>query len=105
MLIKMYISKPNDPTMEMKSSVLSLEFAMATEFGGYTKVSDANGAWVNEDTLYMDKVDTYEILITSYDHDHEKKLIEFVKGFGRIYEQQCIPFAVMNSDNHFVEID
>lgn len=104
MLIKMYISKPNETTMEMKTEILSFEFAMATEFGGYTKVSDANGAWVNGDTLHMDKTDVYDILINNYDARQEAKIKEFIRNFGKIYEQECLPFAVISSANHFVEI-
>lgn len=106
MLIRMYISKPNkfNLTQAMQQDVNSLEFVMATEFGGYTQTRDATGAWVSGDTLHMDVTDVYEILITNYDAKHEAKIIEFIKNFGNIYGQECLPFAVIGSHNQFVEI-
>ena len=106
MLIRMYVSKPNkiDRVKSMQQEVNSLEFMLALAFGGWTKHENAIGAWVNHD-LHMNVTDVYEILIADYDHSHEAKIIEFVKNFGRIYEQKCLPFAVIGSHNHFVEIN
>ena len=106
MLIKMYISKPNkfSLTQSMKQEIRSLEFTLALEFGGYTQTRDTTGTWVNEDILYMNMTDVYELLISDYDHNHEAKIKEFIQNFGRIYEQKCLPFAVIGSHNHFVEI-
>lgn len=105
MLVRMYVSKPNKVTKAMQQDVNSLEFMMALEFGGYTQTRDATGAWVNGDTLHMDVTDVYEILITNYDHKHEVKITEFIKHFGNIYGQECLPFAVIGSHNHFVKIE
>ena len=106
MLVRMYVSKPNkiNRVKSMQQEVNSLEFMLALEFGGWTKHENAIGAWVNDDNLHMDVTDVYEIMITDYDHSHEAKIIEFVKRFGKIYEQECIPFTVIGSHNHFVEV-
>lgn len=77
---------------------------MALEFGGYTQTRDTTGAWVNGDVLHMDMTDVYELLISDYDAKHEAKIIEFIKNFGKIYEQECLPFAVIGSHNHFVKV-
>ena len=106
MLVRMYVSKPNkvDRPKSMQQEANSLELMLALEFGGWTKTEDTIGAWVNEDEIHMDKTDVYEILITDYDHNHEAKIKEFVQNFGKIYKQECLPFAVMNSHNHFIQI-
>lgn len=97
----MYVSHPflvGSP--EAVALVGTIEADISKYFGGFT-VTLGRGVWIDPDGMtHTDVVDVYEIMVD----DHTSTLImdEFAKRFAKAYDQECIPYSIMRSENHFM---
>ena len=110
MLVKLYVSRPEILSDSQLADISLFEFQISHLFGGFTKYENATRVWVNylEDDEYRDVVDVYEVLIPHELASRKEVITTFTtlaKEFGQLLGQKCIPFTILESENHFVDID
>lgn len=103
-MIRMYVSHPflvGSP--RAVGLVGTIEADIAKHFGGFT-VTGGRGVWIDPDGVtHTDVVDVYDIMVD----DTTSTLImdEFASRFAKAYDQECIPYAIMRSENHFMDVE
>ncbi len=100
-MIRMYVSHPfiiGSP--EAIALVGTIEADIAKHFGGFT-LTQGRGVWVDPDGVtHNDVVDVYDIMAD--DKTSTLVMIELAKRFAKAYDQECIPYSIMGSENHFM---
>lgn len=103
-IVRMFVSHPylvGSP--EAVALVATIEADMSRHFGGFT-VSMARGVWIGPDGVrHVDVVDVYDIMV----NDTTSTLVMgvFAERFAQAYGQESIPYAIMRSENHFIEVE
>lgn len=100
-MIRMYVSHPfiaGSP--EAVALVGTIEADIAKHFGGFT-VSNGRGVWIDDEGVrHNDVVDIYDIMVD--DTTSTLAMNEFARRFAKAYGQECIPYAILKTENHFV---
>ena len=103
-MVRMYVSHPfvfGDA--DKADTILEIEADIAKHFGGFT-VSQGRGVWIdNAGVRHDDVVDIYDIMAD--DKTSTLVMNDFVKRFAKAYGQQCIPYAIMGSENRFMNTE
>lgn len=103
-IITMYVSKPEE--IQTRASVRDIKLNIAKEFNGYTLIPNCEGVWFSsEGELFRDNVDKIEIMVYEYDIFVRAKIEKFIRQLGKAYGQQALPFTVVSSENHMVQIE
>ena len=102
-MIRMYVSHPyivGSP--EAVALVGTIEADISKHFGGFT-VSNGRGVWIDDSGVrHVDVVDIYDIMAD--DKTSTLVMNEFAKRFANAYGQECIPYAIMKSENKFINV-
>lgn len=103
-MIRMYVSHPYIVgSVEAVAMVATIEADISKHFGGFT-VSNGRGVWIDDAGVrHVDVVDIYEIMAD--DKTSTLRMNEFAERFARAYDQECIPYAIMRSENHFINVE
>ncbi len=104
-MVRMYVSRPFVfADSEAVDVITKIEEDIAKHFGGFTIIPHARGVWIDSDGVrHHDVVDIYDIMVD----DTTSTLImnEFAKRFAKAYGQECIPYSIMRSENHFIDVE
>ena len=102
-MIRMYVSHPFVfAKAEYINTISEIEADIAKHFGGFT-VSSGRGVWIDPDgKRHNDVVDIYDIMVD--DHTSTLVMDDFAKRFAKAYDQECIPYSIMRSENHFINV-
>ncbi len=103
-VIRMYVSRPFVfADREEMNKVDTIEADIARHFGGFTVSPQARGVWIGPDGVrHVDVVDVYDIMVD--DTTSTLVMNEFARRFAKVYGQECIPYSIMRSENHFINL-